>query len=149
VNRIILVRQPISQKAMQRQLEQLFQRQFGQPQARVLWHEESTWQPPIDVYETDEAFIVLAELAGMRDSEIEITLSSDGLFLAGRRPEIHPDGTLRFHRLGINEGPFQAAVLLPGPINEDNITADYDDGLLTVTLPKRPHQTRRIEVTNR
>lgn len=149
MNRIIVLRRSISQQAMQRQLEQLFQRQWGQPHATVLWHEESTWQPPIDVYETSDAFIVLAELAGMRDSEIEITLTNDGLLLAGRRPEVHREGTIRFHRLGINEGPFQAAVLLPGPVDEEHISADYDDGLLTIALPKRPQQTRRIEISGR
>jgi HSP20 family protein len=83
----------------------------------------------------------------MRDSQIEVTLSEDALLIGGRRPELHQDGTLRFHQLGINEGPFQAAVLLPGPVADEGITANYDDGLLTITLPKRKIESRRIEVT--
>jgi hypothetical protein len=46
-----------------------------------------------------------------------------------------------------DEGPFQATILLPGPVAEEGITAHYDDGLLTITLPKHKPQVRRIEVS--
>ena len=148
MTRVILLRRPVSQEAMQRELEDLFQRQWGRPQPAAIRHEDGLWQPQVDVYEVQDAWVVLVELAGMRDSQIEVTLTEGGLLVAGRRPELHIDGTLRFHQLGINEGPFQTAVALPGPVVEDGITATYDDGFLTITLPKRRPQVRRIEVTN-
>ncbi len=149
MNRVILLRRPASQHAMQRELEDLFRRQWGRPQPAGVRHEDGLWQPQVDVYEVDDAFLVLVELAGMRDREIEVTLTDDALLISGRRPELHREGTLRFHQLGINEGPFQAAILLPGPVADDGIAAHYDDGLLTVTLPKRRPQPLRIEVTSR
>src|SRR4051794_16575538 len=147
MNRVVLLHRPVSPQAMQRALEELFQQQWGRPQAAVVRHEEGLWQPQVDVYEVEDAFVVLVELAGMRDSEIEVILTGEGLLLTGRRPELHRDGTVRFHQLGINEGPFQAVVLLPGPVIDDQIAAQYDDGLLTILLPKHVPQPRRIEVT--
>jgi HSP20 family protein len=146
MNRVILLRRPVSQQVSQRELEDLFRRQWGRPQPAVR-HENALWQPSLDVYEVEDAYIVLVELAGMRDSPIEVTLAENALVLSGRRPELHRDGTVRFHQLGVNEGPFQAAVLLPGPVVEDDVTAAYEDGLLTITLPKKRPQARRVEVT--
>ena len=147
MNRVILLRRSIGERSMQRELEELFQRQWGRPRPAVVRHADGLWRPQVDVYEVDDAFLVLVELAGMRDSAIEVTLAEDALLIGGRRPELHRQGTLRFHQLGINEGPFQAAILLPGPVADDGIMANYDDGLLTITLPKRKIETRRIEVT--
>lgn len=147
MNRVILLRGPVSHQAVQRQLEELFRRQWGRPQAVGIRHEDGLWQPHVDVYEVADAFLVLVELGGMRDSEIEITLADDALLIAGRRPELHRDGTIHFHQLEINEGPFRTAVVVPGPVVDEDVTAHYDDGLLTITLPKRRVQPRRIEVT--
>ena len=148
MNRVIVLRRPVSQGPMQRELEDLFRRQWGHPQPTLVHHQDGLWQPPVDVYEVADAFLVLVELAGMHGSQIEVTLTDDALLISGRRPELHRDGTLRFHQLSINEGPFQAAILLPGPVADEGITADYDDGLLTVTLPKHRPQVRHIEVTH-
>ncbi len=149
MNHVILLRRPVSRQGMQRELEDLFQREWGHPRPAGVWHRDGLWQPQVDVYEVSEALLVLVELAGMRDSEIEITVSDDALLLSGRRPELHREGTLRFHQLGINEGPFQAAILLPGAVDVEAISADYDDGMLTITLPKHKAQARRIGITNK
>lgn len=148
MNRIILLRRPVSQSAMQREIEELFRRQWEYPRPALVRHEEGMWRPQIDVYEVQDEYIVLVELAGMRNSEIEVTLLEGALLLSGRRPELHPEGTQRFHQIAISEGPFQSAVLLPGPVVDEAITAQYDDGLLKITLPKRKPQSLRIPVTN-
>jgi len=148
MNRVIVLRRPLPHAAVQRQLEELFQRQWGRPLPATIRHEDGMWQPQVDVYEVEDAFVVLVELAGMRDSEVEVTLTEEALLITGRRPELHRDGTLRFHQLAINEGPFQAMVPLPGPVVEEGVSAGYDDGLLTITLPKRRQQARRIEVAS-
>ena len=148
MNRIVVLHRPFAHEAMQRELEELFQRQWGRPLPSAVRHEEGMWQPEVDVYEVDDAFVVLVELAGMRDQPFEVTLADDALLIAGRRPELHREGTRRFHQLAINEGPFHAVVMLPGPVVEGGVTASYDDGLLTITLPKRRPQTHRIEVAS-
>jgi HSP20 family protein len=145
MSRVILVRRSLNTGAMQRELEDLFRQQWSRPP--LSYHRRSDlWQPAADVYETEDAFIVLLELAGMRGVEIEITLTDGALFISGRRPELHREGAVRFHQLGINEGPFQCAVYLPGPVLENDVSATYDDGLLTITLPKRTPVRVRVDI---
>ena len=146
MSRIIVLRRSMGTAAMQRELEDLFRRQGGRQQQVSIRHRSDLWQPDADVYETEEAYVVLLELASMRGVELEITLTDGALFVSGRRPELHHAGAVHFHQLGINEGPFQCAVYIPGPVAENDVAAIYDDGLLTITLPKRVPVSRRIEV---
>lgn len=146
MSRVILLRRSLGSEAMQRELEELFRRQWSRQQPLSIRHRSDLWQPDADVYETEDAYMVLLELAGMRGVEIEVTLTDGALFVSGRRPELHHDGAVHFHQLGINEGPFQCAVYIPGPVTENDVEASYDDGLLTITLPKREPQLTRIEV---
>jgi HSP20 family protein len=149
MNRVIVLRRSYSTAAMQRELEELFRRQWGRQQPATIRHRSDLWQPDADVYETESSYVVLLELAGMRGAEIEVTLTDGALFISGRRPELHHPGALHFHQLGINEGPFQCAVYLPGPVAEQDVEASYDDGLLTITLPKRLPTRTRIDVATR
>jgi len=146
MSRIIVLRRPVRASALQRELEELVRRQWGRPQPVPLRHHNDVWQPDADVYETDAAYVVLLELAGMRGAEIEVTLTDGALFVSGRRPELHHEGAIHFHQLAINEGPFQCAVYVPGPVADADVTATYEDGLLTITLPKRQPVRRRIEI---
>ncbi len=146
MSRIIVLRRSLGTAAMQRELEDLFRRQWGRQQPVSIRHRSDLWQPSVDVYETAEAYVVLLELAGMRGAELEITLTEGALFVSGRRPELHREGAVHFHQLGINEGPFQCAVYIPGAVAENDVEAMYDDGLLTITLPKRMAVSRRIPI---
>lgn len=148
MSRIILLRRSLGGDALQRELEELVRRQWGRQQPMSIRHRSDLWQPAADVYETDEAYVVLLELAGMRGVEIAVTLAEGALFVSGRRPELHHEGAQHFHQLSINEGPFQCAVYLPGPVDESEVEATYDDGLLTITLPKRSPRNVRIEVSS-
>ncbi|WP_029214537.1 Hsp20/alpha crystallin family protein [Kallotenue papyrolyticum] len=146
MNRVIVLRRSYATAAIQRELEELFRRQWGRPSSTTLQHRSDLWQPAADVYETESAYIVLLELAGMRDAQIEVTLTEGALFVHGRRPELHPRSAVHFHQLAINEGPFQCVVYVPGPVDDERVEAVYDDGLLTITLPKRLPQRTRIDV---
>ena len=146
MSRIIVLRRSLGGGALQRELEELVRRQWGRQQPMSIRHRSDLWQPEADVYETEDAYVVLLELAGMRGAEIAVTLAEGALFISGRRPELHHEGAVHFHQLGINEGPFQCAVYLPGPVAENDVEAAYDDGLLTITLPKRQPLNVRIEV---
>lgn len=148
MSRVIVLRRSLGADALQRELEELVRRQWGRQQPRSLRQRSDLWQPDADVYETETAYVVLLELAGMRGAEIEVTLTDGALLIHGQRPELHHEGAVHFHQLGINEGPFQCAVYVPGPVAENDVEATYDDGLLTITLPKREPVNVKIEVAS-
>jgi len=100
------------------------------------------WQPPTDVYETEEALVVQAELAGVREEDIDIALFSDYLAISGRRRPAVPHGAAAYHLAGILYGEFRLEVAVLGNIRRDDVEASYDNGMLIVVLPKA---TGRIE----
>ena len=120
------------QRGLQQQLERAFQRQA----IVVIARDHEIWRPPADVYETESAFAVRVELAGMRDANIAITLDEHTLRIEGRRPEQRAEGLLYYHQVGVNHGAFVVEVFLARPVDYDNVTAHYDDGFLFVELPK-------------
>lgn len=94
----------------------------------------SAWSPPTDVYEVDDAYIVRVEVAGMRESDFEITLENGFLQISGTRPDV-PERRA-YQQMEIRFGRFSTVVGLPGPVDVDASRAEYEDGFLTVTLPK-------------
>jgi HSP20 family protein len=94
----------------------------------------SAWSPPTDAYETDDAYIVRVELAGMRDSDFEITAESGYLQIRGNRPDF-PERRA-YQQMEIRFGKFSTVIGMPGPVDVDAAHAEYVDGFLTVTLPK-------------
>ncbi len=140
MQRVIYLRRPLhlrDQHGLQQQLERAFQRQWGQPSPLiVIAQNKEIWRPPTDVYETESAFVVRVELAGMRDAEVAITLDERSLRIEGQRPERNNERPLGYHQMGINYGAFTVEVFLTRPFDHENVTARYDDGFLFVELPK-------------
>lgn len=94
----------------------------------------SAWSPPTDVYETEDAYVVRVEVAGMREADFEIMLENDFLQISGTRPDI-PERRA-YQQMEIRFGRFFTAVGLPSSVDIDASRAEYDDGFLTVVLPK-------------
>ena len=94
----------------------------------------SAWSPPTDVYETEDLIIVRVEVAGMRDEDFEIALEDGFLIISGTRPDV-PERRA-YQQMEIRFGKFSTAVGLPGPVDVDKSHAEYEDGFLTITLPK-------------
>jgi len=108
----------------------------------VSWQVRSSiWSPPTDQYETEDAFVVRVEVAGMRDDDFEVTLENNTILISGVRPD-HAERRA-YHQMEIRFGKFATAIGLPGPVNVDEARAEYKDGFLTVTLPKaNPNQVK-------
>ena len=94
------------------------------------------WHPPTDVYETRETLSVLVELAGISEENIEVTLYNDLLVIEGDRQPLLGEKTSSCHQLGIKYGVFRSEVHLPFPVDQENVRADYKNGLLKITLRK-------------
>ncbi|MDB6020057.1 MAG: Heat shock protein Hsp20 [Pedosphaera sp.] len=105
------------------------------------------WNPAIDLYEDKESLIVKAELPGMKKEDIDVSLHDGALSISGERKNERkfPEGeTQRSERF---VGRFQRSVTLPSPVSADQVTAQYKDGVLTITLPKTEEaKPKQIEV---
>ncbi len=109
------------------------------------------WRPAVNVYETEEAVVVVAELAGLATEKTIIQLESSQLVIQGQRQGLIPKTVQIFHQLEIWSGPFVFEVSLPKPIDPGQARTSYRDGLLEVWLPKQeitslPHLTVRINL---
>jgi HSP20 family protein len=104
------------------------------------------WNPPVDLLETSDAYVVIAELAGVDREDLTISMHDDGrLTVAGLRRERASE---EYHRVERGHGVFSRTFHLPIPVDADRITADLRDGVLTVTCPKAPDAAgRRIHIT--
>jgi HSP20 family protein len=105
----------------------------------------TAWTPPVDIVETEDAWMVEAELPGVDRNDIEIELRDNELSISGEIKERERAGILR--RRTRRVGEFDFHVMLPGHVDAEDVEASMHDGVLTVRVPK-PDQARprRIEV---
>lgn len=126
---------------MRRMLEQTFGG-VGFPSAL---QEREGWSPLVDLEETDDAYIVEAELPGVKRENVNIELVGNELRISGAIKERERKGTVR--RSSRRTGRFDYRVGLPDHVEEDKIEANLAEGVLSVRLPKSERaQRRRIEV---
>ncbi len=106
---------------------------------------DGLFTPPADVEETDEAYLVDIELPGVRKQDLDIEMAGRRLTVRGDRKEKKRVGILRRRERTV--GRFQYELTLPGDVDENGITANLDDGVLTVRVSKpESDRPRRIEV---
>ncbi len=96
----------------------------------------SVWSPPADVYETEEAYFVRVEIPGMKGQDFLISVEKDFLVVSGDRPDAAGSSRRAYHQMEIRNGRFVVAVALPGAVDIEEAEAEYEDGFLTITLPK-------------
>jgi len=106
------------------------------------------WSPSVDVFETEEEFVLTAELPGVERKQIDLQVKDQTLLLKGQRNSGGEVSQQVFHRLERPSGVFERRFSLPGDIDAEKIRANLNEGVLTVTLPKkqRRSQVRRVEV---
>jgi len=103
------------------------------------------WSPLVDLEETDDAYIVEAELPGVKREHVNIELVANELTITGQVEERERKGTLR--RQSRRTGRFDYRVSLPGHVEAEKVDAKLADGVLTVQVPKSERaQRRRIEI---
>jgi HSP20 family protein len=92
--------------------------------------------PPVNVYDTDEALVVEAFVPGVGTSEMDLSITGDTLVIKGNKPalpDVPDDHYLRRER---GHGNFNRTVVLPDGVDPNNVSAKYNSGILTITLPK-------------
>ncbi len=100
-------------------------------------------EPAADVYETDDDVVVIVELAGIANQEVEITVDGRYLTLRGERVALPGQPGRLYAQMEICFGPFERALALPAEVDADGATASYKDGFLEITLPKARRQVSR------
>lgn len=103
--------------------------------------------PSLDVSETDTAVEVKLDLPGMKAEEIEIQLNGNLLTISGERKEEEEEKGKTYHRVERRVGRFSRSLTLPCPVEEDEVAASYQEGVLNITLPKTEEaKTKKINV---
>ena len=101
----------------------------------VGWQVRSNmWSPPTDVYENESSYIIRMEIAGMREEDFDVSIQNNTVIISGSRRDAHERRA--YHQMEIQSGKFGASINLPGAINIEQTHAEYQDGFLTITLPK-------------
>ena len=95
------------------------------------------WNPAVDIYENKDNVVVKAELPGIDPKEVEISVEDGTLYLKGERKSEEEEKRDGYQRLERAYGSFARAFSLPDSVDSEKVLAEYRDGLLTVTLPKR------------
>lgn len=101
------------------------------------------WQPPTDVYETEDVLVVRVEIAGMHESDFTVSIEDRLLSVRGIRPDTSERRA--YHQMEILFGEFAIEVELPYAIVPEKIEAVYKDGFLRIVLPKARPQQIRVE----
>jgi HSP20 family protein len=114
----------------------------GFPEAQVM-------TPTLDVKENEKEITVKADLPGMDEKDINLTIHNGVLSLRGEKKSEHTDERENYHVMERSYGSFQRSIRLPDTIDEDKAEARFDKGVLTITLPKRPETVsaqKKIEI---
>jgi HSP20 family protein len=105
-----------------------------------------TWSPLADMHETDDAYVIEAELPGIKCEDIDVEVDDQHLRITGEYKEREHKGVLR--RSTRRSGHFEYRALLPTGVNAEEVKARLADGVLTVTVPKsHSGQPRHVEIT--
>jgi HSP20 family protein len=105
------------------------------------------WDPPMDVFETATRYVVTAEVPGLSREHVELAVQDSRLTIRGERPPAGPETPTRhYHQIERGHGRFQRTFEFVDAFDENGITADLRDGVLTLTLPNIATKPRCIEV---
>jgi HSP20 family protein len=105
------------------------------------------WNPSVDIYENKDQLVLEAELPGMKREDFELSVENNVITLRGERHFEKRDEADNYHRVERAYGSFTRSFTLPNTITGEGASADYRNGVLRVTLPKREEtKARRIEV---
>ena len=130
--------------------EDRFKRLFGRED---FWNTEGVttggeWAPVVDIIENDKALTVKAELPGIEAKDVAVTIDNNVLTLKGERHLKKEVEKENYHRMERAYGTFARSFVLPAFVDAENIKAEFKNGLLMVTVPKKANaRTRAVEVT--
>lgn len=107
----------------------------------------ASWVPALDASETEQSYLVSVDLPGLSREQVEVNFEKDTLTIHGERAAAQGNGTTRVFFRERAAGRFQRSLRFPQHVEGDKITAEFSNGVLTVTVPKvEAAKARKIEV---
>jgi HSP20 family protein len=133
-----------------RGLQDDFNRLFNTTWPRLFNGEEAlsgTWAPSVDIYEDQNSIVLEADLPGMKPEDFKLSIENYKLTLSGERKFEKDEKGENFHRVERSYGSFTRNFSLPSTVNVDEVNAEFKDGVLRVTLPKKEEvKARQVQV---
>jgi HSP20 family protein len=128
-------------------MNRLFEDMVSSPKLEDTGIMQSTWSPAVDIYETENDLVLTAEIPGVEEKDVEIKIEDNTLTLKGERKFEKETREENFHRIERAYGSFYRSFSLPNYIDQDKISADYENGLLKIHMPKKPEvKPRKVKI---
>jgi HSP20 family protein len=124
---------------LQERMNRLFDESYrgGRGTAEDEWSLGGSWAPAVDIYEHEGNIVLTAELPGVDPKDVDIRLENNILTLRGERKWSKDVDRENYHRVERSYGSFTRSFTLPNVVDTEKIKADFKDGMLRLTLPKR------------
>jgi HSP20 family protein len=133
---------------LQGEMNRLFSSFFDTPRAGGNGAPARRWIPAMDLVETEDHFVLKADLPGVAESDVSIELESNVLTLSGERKAEHDAKKDGYYRLERPTGTFSRALTLPEGVDSGAVTASFDNGVLEVRIPKPAEaKPRRVQIS--
>jgi HSP20 family protein len=134
---------------LQSEMNRLFDSVFDTPRGGNSGGALRRWMPAMDLVETDEHFVLRADLPGLSEDDVKIEVEDGTLIVSGERKAEHEERGEGFHRLERAFGTFSRSLTLPKGVDADAVTASFERGVLEVRVPKpAQRKPRRIEIAS-
>lgn len=109
---------------------------------------DAGWMPAMDIVENEGAFVATADLPGLTKEDIDLSIEDGVLTLSGERKFEHADTEGKFRRIERSYGRFTRSFSLPQGLDHEKVSASFDNGVLTLTLPKSDvAKSRKIDIS--
>jgi len=130
--------------SLSRQMDRLME---GAMRGSDVWDGSMDWALPLDVIENDNEYVVKASLPGIKADDIEVTYHNQTLTVKGEMKQEEDISEEKYHLLERRYGVFSRSITLPSGVDGDTIKADFENGVLTLSLPKKEElKARRISI---
>ena len=130
-------------RTLRDEIDTLFDRFVERPIGAVM----GQVRPTLDLSETDTELVVKADLPGLEEKDLDVSISTDMLTIRGEKKQPHEEAGKTYHVAERSSGSFTRSIRLPVAVNADQVRASYKNGVLEIVMPKKEQaQTKRIEI---
>lgn len=134
-------------RSLQDEMNRLFMSNYSQRSGSEEAFSSGAWNPQVDIFENKDQIVLEAELPGMKPDDVNISIENNVLTIHGERKFEKKDEKDNFHRVERSYGSFTRSFTLPPTVSSENATAEFENGVLRLTLAKREEaKPRRIEI---